>query len=582
MKLSYKKLQVAAAVIAGLAAVWSCSSEINFDDGSFDPTVTVGGDSLAIPVGSTQAIFIEDFMDIEEGGIISKDGEGRYSVNFSQSFETEVDVKEIVSRIHVPELRNSFDESVNIGTAVPDAVSGKYRVEVESLSDPYPFEIDLSDAKEYVSSIDRIEVDGALRFSAVMEGMPAGTEIEVDVTFPEEFIFRNGQKGVVTFEGVADSRGVVDFDVLQLETIALNFDAGSSFVFKDEINLERFAIEMDLDPSTFSGPTGVRFDLELTSVSGGSPKPEAFYGRVRISLDHEDDLYNENNWISLEGIPEFLKSEDVVLDFTSPYIDVALTSNLGVPMVVNAGLTPYFGDDMNMTAGNPLSVSISSPFCINPSAPETVRYWLSDEKEEEVADGYTWVDADVAEFIRRIPDRIYLSYGGYSDVNSAEEHFIDFTEDSYFVDGSFNFVLPFEFGEDLYLPVKDTVTGLPDILSTLLKSANIIVEGNVESTFPVDIILSAYFIDYSGVPVGRLTSSRIKAAMSEDQPEVSPVVLTSDQIAEGSSLDAIVIEFALDGTASGLALSDKSYIRLSDIVLKAPGGVTIDSNNMNF
>lgn len=119
-------------------------------------------------------------------------------------------------------------------------------------------------------------------------------------------------------------------------------------------------------------------------------------------------------------------------------------------------------------------------------------------------------------------------------------------------------------------------------MSTVLQSANITVTGNVESAFPVDVMLSAYFLDYDNRRVGSLANnSVIKAAKADGTPTVSPLELTVSEVADGSSINALVLEFALSGADSELALSDNAYVRVSDIVLKAPGGVTVNSNNMN-
>ena len=290
----------------------------------------------------------------------------------------------------------------------------------------------------------------------------------------------------------------------------------------------------------------------------------------------------------------------MVLDFSSPHIEVSLESNVGIPMTVNAGLTPYFtGQDSNdpyydpwyandiynyleWTAGETLTMSISSPFCLNPNFPEHVGYWFSDEPSDDMLPGYEYRQAEISEFMKRIPDKIFMNITGESDINSAEEHYIDFEESDYRVSADVRFNLPLEFGKDLYLPVSDTLYGLPDIMSTVLQSANITVTGNVESAFPVDVMLSAYFLDYDNRRVGGLANnSVIKAAKADGTPTVSPLELTVSEVADGSSINALVLEFALSGADSELALSDNAYVRVSDIVLKAPGGVTVNSNNMN-
>lgn len=593
-----------AAVLSTAAAtmLWSCSSEISFDENSFDTGITFGGDSLAIPVGSTDAIYLDDFLNAGNGGLIQKDENGGYFIEFSQAFERSVDVSEIVWRTDIPEIRMNFRESVNLGdhAQIPEP-DGRIRMEIESTEAPETNVVDLSMLEEYVASIDRIDLQEGTMLSLNAWGLPYGTDIEVTVSVPEYYVFeQDGQevRGTLVFKGT-DSYGSIYFDPLELKSIEYNIGIGDSFILEEEFNIERLTLVMDKDElNSLSGVQDFTFHLNMDR-----PFPSAFYGKVTIRLqdnEYDDPHYQESNWISLDGLPSFLRSEDVVLDFSSPHIEVSLESNVGIPMTVNAGLTPYFtGQDSNdpyydpwyandiynyleWTAGETLTMSISSPFCLNPNFPEHVGYWFSDEPSDDMLPGYEYRQAGISKFMNRIPDKIFMNITGESDINSAEEHYIDFEESDYRVSADVRFNLPLEFGKDLYLPVSDTLYGLPDIMSTVLQSANITVTGNVESAFPVDVMLSAYFLDYDNRRVGSLANnSVIKAAKADGTPTVSPLKLTVSEVADGSSINALVLEFALSGADSELALSDNAYVRVSDIVLKAPGGVTVNSNNMN-
>ena len=104
MKLHSFLLKSAVLIAAAAAILWSCSSEISFDEDSFDSSMTFGGDSLAVPVGSTDVISLDDFLSVSDGGLIQKNSEGEYFIEFTQSFEEHVDVNDIISNTDIPEV----------------------------------------------------------------------------------------------------------------------------------------------------------------------------------------------------------------------------------------------------------------------------------------------------------------------------------------------------------------------------------------------------------------------------------------------------------------------------------------------
>lgn len=578
MKLHSFLLKSAVLIAAAAAILWSCSSEISFDEDSFDSSMTFGGDSLAVPVGSTDVISLDDFLSVSDGGLIQKNSEGEYFIEFTQSFEEHVDVNDIISNTDIPEVSVDFEEYVDFGDHHFEIeADGRYRMEIESTGEPVTHNVDLTSLQEYVSSIDRIELAEGTELNFEASGFPDGTDVEVTVSVPEHYVFEQGGQEVrstLVFSGTS-RYGDVRFEPVGLKSLNYNLQEGMPFELEEVFNIENIVVVIDPD-EVYPGLQSFRFSLNIDK-----PYPSAFYGKVNISLrsDYDNDPYEDmNNWISLDGLPSFLKSDDVVLDFSSPHIEMSVESNVGVPMTVDASLTPYYGED----SGEPLYFSLDSPFCLNPDEPSSISYWFADECPSDLASGYEYRQAAISRFMRRIPDRIFIDINGESDKNSEEEHYIDFTENDYSVKADIRFNMPLEFGNELYLPASDTLYGMPDILSTVLQSANITVTGNVESAFPVDVELSAYFLDYENRRVVSLAnSSVIKAANADGTPTVSPLELTVQDVADGSSINALVIEFALSGADTGLTLSDKAYVKVTDIVLKAPGGVTVNANIMN-
>ena len=71
------KLKAVLVSVAAAACV-SCTSELKVGEGNMDLTITVGGDSLMLPLGSTESMGISDFLDLDSVDFLYVDEYGNY------------------------------------------------------------------------------------------------------------------------------------------------------------------------------------------------------------------------------------------------------------------------------------------------------------------------------------------------------------------------------------------------------------------------------------------------------------------------------------------------------------------------
>ena len=150
------------------------------------------------------------------------------------------------------------------------------------------------------------------------------------------------------------------------------------------------------------------------------------------------------------------------------------------------------------------------------------------------------------------------------------------------IGGEFAFNVPFSFGENLKFAVRDTLDGMPEILSTLVRSANVRISGTVTTTIPVNVNLRAYFLDawMDRIDMPEITQL-INGTASAGTPQDTPLELTVPQTDIREDISALVFEFELlSGQTPGIPLSEDSSIQ-ADIILNVPGGVTVDINDLN-
>ena len=567
------KLLPATVSFAAAAVCIGCTSELKVGEGDLDMTITVGGDSLMIPIGSTKAMGIGDFIDLDTVDFIEVDGQGNYFLKMTDTFEEEVSVSDFAESMTVEGIDRSFDEREF--TVYPGAtgVSAEF-----DFAEEFTYLFSFQDAKEDgLLSISRVNLKDTYLLPRVhLEAdkiIPESMVLSLDVIVPEKYKFEdvpavNGT--TITFEGKVSESGDVDFQPVMMEAIELNLGKEDPFEFQDEFTVNNLAISVDQAEMTeFEGAvlnvsSGVTFGGD-----DGMLHPSSFYGKVDIKLD---EIVEQ---ILLDEIPEYLKGEEVMLDFIFPYATVSLMTNSGVPIIIEADIVPVFESGDSQT--DPIGLSLSAPVSDDENVTETANYWLASENPSELPSGYQWVEADVRNLLSRIPDRLDISVRPFSDTCSVEEHYID-CDAVYDFSGEMMFVLPFEFGDDLYVPVRDTLANMPKELGTALSTADIMLNGTVISSFPVSLRLSGYFLDGNYEPLDiEIPKQTIGAGGAAGEPVSSQLSINVPQSPRAGEIAYLVFQFELlEGT--GAPISESSTIQITDISAGIPGGLTLDLN----
>lgn len=573
MRLNELKLLPATVSFAAAAVCIGCTSELKVGEGDLDMTITVGGDSLMIPIGSTKAMGIGDFIDLDTVDFIEVDGQGNYFLKMTDTFEEEVSVSDFAESMTVEGIDRSFDEREF--TVYPGAtgVSAEF-----DFAEEFTYLFSFQDAKEDgLLSISRVNLKDTYLLPRVhLEAdkiIPESMVLSLDVIVPEKYKFEdvpavNGT--TITFEGKVSESGDVDFQPVMMEAIELNLGKEDPFEFQDEFTVNNLAISVDQAEMTeFEGAV---LNVSSGVTFGGDDEmlhPSSFYGKVDIKLD---EIVEQ---ILLDEIPEYLKGEEVMLDFISPYATVSLMTNSGVPIIIEADIVPVFESGDSQT--DPIGLSLSAPVSDDENVTETANYWLASENPSELPSGYQWVEADVRNLLSRIPDRLDISVRPFSDTCSVEEHYID-CDAVYDFSGEMMFVLPFEFGDDLYVPVRDTLANMPKELGTALSTADIMLNGTVISSFPVSLRLSGYFLDGNYEPLDiEIPKQTIGAGGAAGEPVSSQLSINVPQSPRAGEIAYLVFQFELlEGT--GAPISESSTIQITDISAGIPGGLTLDLN----
>lgn len=575
MRLGTKWLSVLIPVTA--VSFFSCTSELKVGEGDLDLTITVGGDSLVIPVGSTKAMGISDFIDLDTVDFIHADGQGNYYMEMTEAFEDEVSVSDFANSMTVEGIDREFDtQDFTVYAGSSGSEEGRINVQFEEFNEECAYRFSFEDAKEDgLVSISSVDFENTYLLPRVHleadKSIPASMMLSLEVIVPEKYVFEDSPAvngTTVTFEGAVTSSGDVDFQPVTMESIELDLGEGEPFEFEDVFVVSNLSISVaqsemeEFDGAVLTVSPGVAFGGD-----DGMLHPSSFYGKVDIKLD---EIVEQ---ILLDDIPQYLKDEDVYLDFTSPYATVSLKTNSGVPIVMEADLAPVF----NSGEGQSVSVTLESPVSYDENTEETVNYWLASESPADLPSDYQWVSADIKGLLSRIPDRLDISVRPYSNVDSEEDHFIDCNA-SYNFSGEMGFVLPFSFGDGLYVPVRDTLDNMPEEIGTALTNADIMLNGTVHSSFPVALKLSGYFLNssYQALDI-EIPEQEISAGGSDGTQTTSQLNITVPKSPKAEEIAYLVFQFEIQN-GTGVQISENSTVQITDISAGIPGGLTLDLN----
>ena len=575
MRLGTKWLSVLIPVTA--VSFFSCTSELKVGEGDLDLTITVGGDSLVIPVGSTKAMGISDFIDLDTVDFIHADGQGNYYMEMTEAFEDEVSVSDFANSMTVEGIDREFDsQDFTVYAGSSGSEEGRINVQFEEFNEECAYRFSIEDAKEDgLVSISSVDFENTYLLPRVHleadKSIPASMMLSLEVIVPEKYVFEDSPAvngTTVTFEGAVTSSGDVDFHPVTMESIELDLGKDEPFEFEDVFVVSNLSISVaqsemeEFDGAVLTVSPGVAFGGD-----DGMLHPSSFYGKVDIKLD---EIVEQ---ILLDDIPQYLKGEDVYLDFTSPYATVSLKTNSGVPIVMEADLAPVF----NSGEGQSVSVTLESPVSYDENTEETVNYWLASESPADLPSDYQWVSADIKGLLSRIPDRLDISVRPYSNVDSEEDHFIDCNA-SYNFSGEMGFVLPFSFGDGLYVPVRDTLDNMPEEIGTALTNADIMLNGTVHSSFPVALKLSGYFLNssYQALDI-EIPEQEISAGGSDGTQTTSQLNITVPKSPKAEEIAYLVFQFEIQN-GTGVQISENSTVQITDISAGIPGGLTLDLN----
>lgn len=577
MEKKFKNHAVVGMCALGLIGLNSCLKvDETYDlDKDFDMTITVGGD-LTVPGSSTEKFKLGDLLDLEDNEVI-KVVDGSY--HLQQNGESRTNNVEVPG-VSIDDMNGKFE-----GVEFSQYVNGSGSSGEIIIS--YAKGIGINIEKNDVTS-DIKDITGAvttcyntyLKFTK--SGVPFDAVIDNNYTieFPSyitvksednNWIVKDGNKLVLN---KAEGLEITDNTKVQFQLTYITFDGedakfnynddgmdNSSITLGGSVNLDG-NITASVDNLT-SGNIKLAVDIfsdrmELNSVTG-KVDPE-----VKIEIDP----------INIDGLPDFLAEDNVVLDLTDPRIFITVTNSSPISVDMSAELKSFKNGNM---AGEASLENVNIPaerddyvICLNQK--------IEDGWNEAEQIMYVKVEG-LSDLIKKIPDRIEIQK---IETNVKQEEVTIDLNKNYTIVTDYKVDTPLKFGPETNITYTETIDGWDADLEDMEFSK---VEASMTATnaIPLGVNLTGVAIDKNGEPLDGVTvdlNVDIDAG-SIDNPTKENIkfTLTTDN---GSikGLDGIKLTVIAKASESPKEeeLKEDQYMQFDDIKLGLKGGITMDLN----
>lgn len=395
-------------------------------------------------------------------------------------------------------------------------------------------------------------------------------EVEASLTFPDVITLDQNDVRVsgntLQIEGVINSEGkliVAPVKIDKLDLSSYDFTSDKDLTGKIEVTGKFTALNPTADINSLGGNIDIDIDVKI---------PDIKFEKIVGSIDYDIDEFNQN--IQLEGLPDFMKDENFVLDFANPHLLLKVKSNLGIPVAADLILTPVYSG----TDGTPIKCKLNLPASPEASSTITTNFWLANTDNGCPAD-CIHIEADIRGLLQKIPDQFKLVLD--AKTNSEMDGTIQ-PDSQYTLDVDYEFVAPFEFGDKTHIETEQIVEGLGADIGKLLRKNSLKIGGEITNTLPLQLLLSIELLD-SGknvIPMDEPCQQVLKACASDGSASVTQVdlVLHKNDIDAMENLSALKLKYEVTSPVSGISVKEDSYLQ-AVLTIALPEGYTIDFNN---
>lgn len=475
------------------------------------------------------------------------------------------------------DIEGLSNKSMSVKASTSELKIASTSIQLNDLAFPYkdsiPLNYDIPGIPSQLISLDSVILkdNATIQLAVNITNMPDfGSPVNVDLTidFPDMFLFSpgavNSKNQMILHEAIVDGK----FN----KTIGIH---GLKFDGKELNGVLKLDKQLKYDASvSVNSPTVNSDDLVGKVINIGIEAKisniafKSVYGKLDAGLDPI------NQTISLAGIPDMLKNENVYLDITKPVIAITTDCNLGIPIDADVKMTPISG-------GSPLSSVVPPTFKLKlpkaPTAQDFIKktFWVSPDSAG-MPTGSEFKETQVQDLFKRIPDEIKLEAVINSD--KSLQHFIDLTADYKFKLG-YEVTVPLAFGKDLSIQISQDINGIDPKIGEMAKIVGgIEVLGSIENSIPLELELNLVPLDADGNRIAVDTVKQLISAGAHDGSGVKSDLTMKISDPHGLLTELrgfrLIFKATSNETVAGTPIKQDNFVK-ADLKVRVDGGINI-------
>ena len=590
--------------------------------------MTIGADvNISVPVGSTEFIEIGDFLkieDTEDNMIFMDETTGDYYLSFAgkEPFSTTIEVPEInLGTTQSEEVKVKLDirENAQLKDFIGEPI-GKDLIDLIGRSE---FEYDIppttqmpiiidEELPEQVKDIRKINLNTAINFNfSISEGATSLSDIVI--AFPKFMTVEATQTGLTVKNGhevtINDPLRIesgkqpsvsiiikeIDFDKMPVGMGIVSVDGKNRVIIGTDsqpVSVDVSGkIKIDLyDFSQVPAEVGVIMDISLDQLVVGS---------AEVKIDASETVEDQN--IEVGELPEFLTSNNVVLDVYNPVIRLDVNNGSPLAASLDADINAFIGEES--TLDSPIHIGANGnpgtkPISISPNTDASIFVSRRGEHDNPQPGDIDIAVPAIADLIKTVPEKLTISN---IVIDADSDSYLSVSPgESYECAVAYGVSAWMAFGPDLLIEYSTDIKDLNEALNPggdgetsgegqeqggldyEIDLRNVEIKFNLHNSIPLNVALKAEPIDVEGnvmedVEV-RLTGE-VKSGSAEN-PAVCPMAINLKATLESiKTFDGI--KLTIMGTSSeetvGVVLNSKQGIQLTDVSAKVSAGATINN-----
>lgn len=288
----------------------------------------------------------------------------------------------------------------------------------------------------------------------------------------------------------------------------------------------------------------------------------------RVKYDFNTEMTTE-----LDGVPDILKGDDIVLDIL-PELSLSMTTNIGVPVVGSIVIVPFIGDEA-IESNKVVISNVVLPYSTD-GKEVTKGFFIARDASASCPEGYEPINQNLSSLIRQIPDKIKVSVEG--GVDSSKDCVVNpATEYTCKLDYAMN--VPLKFGDEF----TATITKDFDLPEYDLGANSILFTGTVTNSTPLDLNLVIAILDENGaeVNVGDQASIAIPSCDAQGNAVETPISFGVDLTNCGDAvMKTARLTFHL-GAQAGIAVQNEDFFQV-ELFASLPHGFTFNIDDIQI